>query len=75
MPSSSRRIWKTSALLAAYRTAISQEMVSRHASRKRAHDNGTLERNTNNVKNLADVKMFTKDDPREEYTDRDVRQL
>ena len=33
----------------------------------------TLKTNPNNVKNLADITKFTKDDPREEYPDRDVR--
>ena len=31
-----------------------------------------LKSNPKNVKNLADITMFTKDDPREEYPDRDV---
>lgn len=31
-----------------------------------------LKTNPNKVKNLADIKKFTKDDPREEYPDRDV---
>ena len=35
----------------------------------------TLKTNPNNVKNLADIKKFTKDDPREEYPDRDVCQI
>ncbi len=34
-----------------------------------------LKTNPNNVKNLADIKNFTKDDPREEYPDRDVCQI
>lgn len=33
---------------------------------------GMLKTNPNNVKNLADIKKFTKDDSREEYPDRDV---
>ena len=32
-----------------------------------------LKSNPNNVKSLVDITMFTKDDPREEYPDRDVR--
>ena len=31
-----------------------------------------LKTNPNNVKNLADIRKFTKDDPREQYPDRDV---
>ena len=31
-----------------------------------------LKTNPNNVKDLADITIFTKDDPREEYPDRDV---
>ena len=34
-----------------------------------------LKTNPNNVKNLADIQNFTKDDPREEYPDRDVCQI
>ena len=33
----------------------------------------TLKTNPNNVRSLADIRKFTKDDPREEYLDRDVR--
>ena len=32
----------------------------------------SLKTNPNNIKNLADIKEFTKDDPREEYLNRDV---
>lgn len=32
----------------------------------------TLKTNPNNLKNLADIRKFTKEDPREEYPDRDV---
>ena len=32
----------------------------------------SLKKNPNNIRNLADIKNFTKDDPREEYLDRDV---
>ena len=32
----------------------------------------TLKTNPNNIRNLGDIKEFTKNDPREEYPDRDV---